>query len=87
MRMVIVAIRDRASDMFGNPIFVAARGQAIRNFQDEVNRVAENNPLNSHPEDFDLYELGSFDTSDGSFDCSAGPRMIAVGKDMAHGRA
>lgn len=81
MRLFICSIRDRAVDSFGTPFFVQAVGQAIRSFSDEVNRVASDNQFNKHPEDFDLYELGHFDTDTGHFDCHA-PRMIGIGKDL-----
>jgi hypothetical protein len=81
MKRMIVAVRDRAADTFGTPFYVVAVGQAIRSFADEVNREAADSSLYMHPEDFDLYELGTFDDDDGSFDTHA-PKMIAVGKDL-----
>lgn len=80
MILKIVAVRDRAADVFGQPYFVASLGAAIRSFGDEVNRKAENNPLNAHPEDFDLYELGSYNDELGSFETFQ-PRQIAIGKE------
>lgn len=82
MRYVVCTVRDRAADVFGQPIFVAAVGQAIRGFGDQVNKVEANNPLNAHPEDFDLYELGTFDDNSGVFTNLDKPRQVAVGKDM-----
>lgn len=82
MKFVICAVRDRAVDQFNTPFFVAALGQAVRSFSDEVNRVAEGNQMNMHPEDFDLYTLGSYESDDGSF-VTDKPRMVAVGKDHA----
>lgn len=81
MIYIVLAIRDRAADCFGQPIFVANRGGAIRSFGDEINRKVENNQMNSHPEDFDLYELGTFDDQTGTFE-SQTPRQLAVGKDL-----
>lgn len=81
MKLQIVAVRDRAADVFGQPQFVAAVGVAIRGFQDEANREERSNQLFMHPEDFDLYHIGEYDDSDGSF-VSWVPKMIAVGKDM-----
>jgi hypothetical protein len=81
MRRLVVAVRDRASDTFGQPFYVVARGQAIRSFSDEINRVAQDNPLNAHPDDFDLYELGTYEDSTGMFETGV-PVMVAVGKDL-----
>lgn len=89
MRFAICAVRDRASGAFARPMFVPAVGAAIRSFGDEVNRQAEKaeeNPLFSHPEDFDLFELGEWDDNTGRFVGLEDPRQIAVGKDMANRR-
>lgn len=80
----VLAVRDRAADAFGQPMFVASKGGAIRSFSDEINRKEPNNSLAAHPEDFDLYELGTFDDSNAKFEC-ASPRQIAVGKDLVRG--
>ena len=78
MRYKIVSVRDRAVDTFGQPIFVAAIGQAVRSFGDEVKNPQS--PFNKHPEDYDLYSLGEFDDSTGEFFTSR-PEQVAVGKD------
>lgn len=81
MRYKVVCIRDRAIDTYGQPAFVANIGGAIRGFGDEVKRRDDNNQLNKHPDDFDLYLLGEFDDQTGEFFCDGPPRQIAVGKD------
>lgn len=81
MKRVVCAVRDRASDTFGSPFYVVARGQAIRNFADEINRSAADNQLYMHPEDFDLYELGFYDDDTGLFETGV-PKQIAIGKDL-----
>lgn len=81
MRYKILAVRDRALDAYGQPFFASSTGGAIRSFADEINRKAEGNQLNKHPEDFDLYYLGEFDDNTGEFDPSR-PSQIAVGKDL-----
>lgn len=81
MELIIVAVRDRAADVFAQPNFVHSVGGAIRSFSDEINRVAHDNVLNKHPEDFDLYQLGVYDDNSGLF-VSDKPKQIAVGKDL-----
>lgn len=78
----ICCVRDRAADVFGTPHYAAALGSAIRSFTDEVNRDGPENTLAKHPEDFDLYELGSYDDATASFDLLKVPRQIAIGKDV-----
>lgn len=81
MRYKILAIRDRAIDSFGVPVFSASVGGAIRSFADEVNNPREGNQLHKHPEDFDLFALGEYDDATGEFDVSR-PQQVAVGKDL-----
>lgn len=81
MKLYIMSVRDRTADSFGQPFFTTSLGQAQRSFQDEVNRSAQDNLLYMHPDDFDLYHLGLFDTDDGSFEAHT-PKQIAVGASM-----
>lgn len=82
MILKMYCIRDRATDSFGNPMFLMATGQAIRSFTDEINRAAADNSLYGHPDDYDLYALGEYDTATGTFTPTA-PVMILVGKSAA----
>ena len=59
MIQYIVSVQDRASQTFARPFVVPHRNIAIRDFTDEVNRVDPQNPLNKHPDDYDLYFLVS----------------------------
>lgn len=77
----VVVVRDRTADVFGVPTFTTAIGVAIRSFADEVNRKDANNMFNRHPDDFDLYHIGTYDDSDASMVLHA-PRQIAIGKDL-----
>jgi len=65
MHLYMFAVKDRATDSFGAPFFLQHRQQAIRQFSDEVNRAAEDNLMYRHPDDFDLYDLGHYDTERG----------------------
>lgn len=81
MKLHMFAIRDIATTQFGNPMFLMTKGQAIRGFTDEVNRKDENNMLNKHPEDYELYELGTFETEAGTFETSS-PKQVITGKEV-----
>lgn len=78
MKYFIVAVRDAAADCFGTPKFERSEGVAIRGFSDAVNHAGEDNILYAHPEQFDLYCLGSFDDATGGFDTCV-PRMVISG--------
>jgi len=82
MKMLVCTIRDRAAEAYGRPFFLPATGVAIRSFQDEVNRKAEDNQVYQHPDDFDLYELGSFDDFSGKFELHEQPKLLALGKQV-----
>jgi len=64
------------------PFFVPAIGAAVRSFGDEVKRVAPDNELSRHPDDYELFELGQFDDSSARFQMLPEPRSIARGKDF-----
>lgn len=81
MITLIFCVKDRATDNFGNPMFLMATGQATRSFSDEVNRKEAGNQLNMHPDDFDLYQLGTFDSETGTFQSYA-PELVVRGKDV-----
>jgi hypothetical protein len=79
---VICSVKDRAADAYGRPLFVPSVGLAIRSFTDEVNREAADNQMHNHPDDFDLYELGTFDDNTGIIECHATPKQLALGKQV-----
>ena len=81
MMHFVVSIKDRAAEVFNRPFFVPHRNVAIRDFTDEVNRVAGDNQLNKHPDDFDLYLLGEFDDSRGAF-VNNEPQVLVRAKDV-----
>lgn len=79
MKQKILAVKDRAIDAFLQPFFTPALGAGIRAFQDEISN--EQSPMHKHPDDYDLYHLGEFDTSTGEFS-TIQPQQIAVGKQL-----
>lgn len=80
MNLIIVAVKDRAADAFMRPFFVPTANMAIRSFMDEVNRESSDNQLFAHPDDFDLYEIGIFDDSNGAINSHPDPKMLMLGK-------
>jgi len=81
MKMKIYAVRDNATEQYGNAMFLIGHGQAIRSFTDELNNKNNDNMLNKHPTDFDLYHLGEYDTDTGEF-ATTRPTRLAIGKDL-----
>lgn len=80
MKLVVVSVYDRAAGAYGRPIFVPSVGAALRSFQDEVNRKAEDNTMYQHPEDFELFQLAEFDDVEGRFNGLQEPKALAYGR-------
>lgn len=81
MQRIVVAVRDRAMDMYLQPFMVPTVGAAVRSFADEINRHDAEAVMSKHPEDYDLYQIALFDENTGIYSDNK-PRQIAVGKDM-----
>ena len=80
MQLVIVAVKDRAADAFMRPFFVPTPAMAVRSFMDEVQRDAADNQLFHHSDDFDLYEIGIFDDSNGRIVSHEDMKVLMLGK-------
>lgn len=80
MRVFVIAIKDRALDAFMRPMFVPARALAVRSFTDELNR--KDTPMNSHPDDYDMYQIAEFIEETGEFILPDNPELIVRGKDV-----
>jgi hypothetical protein len=78
----VVSVRDRAADVFGRPFYVPHRNVAVRDFTDEVNRSSGDNALFRHPDDFDLYLLGTFDDNTAKFEAEESYTCLVRGKDV-----
>lgn len=78
--MFLCAVRDRAIDAFSQPICVPALGLAVRSFKDAVSE--QGSEYFKHPDDYDLYHVGMFDSSTGLVSPVSPPAMIAIGKEQ-----
>ncbi len=81
MIMIVCCVRDSAVNAFMQPFFVHAVGAAVRSFGDEC--VKEGSPFQAHPDDYALYELGTFDDAVGRVTMLPEPRQLARGQDYA----
>jgi len=80
MKYAVCAVKDRAIDAYNRPIYVPTIGVAIRSFNDEVNR--KDSEMANHPEDYDLYELGSWDDQTAIYQPLDVPRVITRAQDV-----
>lgn len=63
MVLQVYSIRDAKAEAFNSPFYQKTKGEALRSFQTAVNDPKTQ--LNRFPEDFDLYEIGTWDDSTG----------------------
>lgn len=84
MKLHIFAVKDRALNAFMTPWFAQTVNQAIRMFQDEVNNPQ--GQMIKHPDDYDLYHLGSWNDDNGNF-TNIENDQIAIGKNMVNSDA
>lgn len=70
MKMIIVGIFDRKAQAFIEMTSTPSIGVAARQFTEAVNKPSES-PIYKWPEDFELYELGDWDTETGKPDWRA----------------
>lgn len=72
MKHKIVTIRDIKTNTYFVPQFVRSVGGFLRQLSDEINSPQQTNTLadtmSKHPEDFEVFEIGEWDDTDGSFD-------------------
>lgn len=78
--LYIVSVKDRAADHFGRPFYVKTNAEAIRSFTDEANN--KESIINKHPEDYDLYNLGTFGEDDGLVIGNNSPQLIVRAQDL-----
>lgn len=76
MITIVLCVMDVQAQAFQRPMFFAARGVGVRMVADEVNRAAQDNLLYMHPEDFRVFELGSWDDKSGLFQCHPQPLLV-----------
>ena len=56
-------VYDSKVDAYVRPFFLNTPAEAIRGFKDTVNDGQS--PISNHPEDYTLFEIGTFDESSG----------------------
>lgn len=73
---IILALFDRVAEQYQIPFFVPSIGVAYRSLMDEIARGGEGNMLATHPKDFCLYRLGTYNEENG--------RITDIGHDPVH---
>lgn len=83
MVRLLLAIYDNKAEVYFAPFVAATMGAAYRNLADEVNKKGDpSNMLASHPGDFELCDLGSYDDETGYIEVHKSPKMICKLSDL-----
>lgn len=80
MKLVAVAIRDSAVDAFMRPFFVPTTAFAVRSLSQELKNAES--PMAVSPQDYALFELGSFDEETGRFENLDSPKQVIRVQDL-----
>ena len=74
MKLKIFAIYDSKIKDFANPFYLHHEGEAIRGFTEIVNDPSTK--LNKYPEDFALFELGTYESTTAHFENLITPKSL-----------
>lgn len=85
MKYILCSIHDRSVNAYQPVYTVRAEGEAIRNFMDAI-ASEQSGALHKHPDDFDLYVVGSFNDDSGEI-TPCQPKKIGDGKQLSTGEA
>lgn len=75
----VYSIYDKATKLFTAPTIDISDASAVRYFQQAL--ADSSSVMNFKPEDFDLYQVGTFDVESGYLDCLVPPSRLFVGSD------
>lgn len=82
MKQVIMAMYDKAAAFYGQPFFTQSRNLGVRAFKDAINGKTDDQ-ICKHPDDFELYFLGEYDSTMGRFSQPDNfPELVARGSDL-----
>lgn len=79
MKINLYSIRDQATNAFMAPFAAHTNGHATRMFSDLANE--RDHAINKHPNDYELYNVGSIDDHTGKLEPSE-PMQIARAADL-----
>lgn len=79
MKLYLVSVKDRKAGVFTSPQCVVRLEAALRSFADNVNDPRPDNMWFKHPEDFELWHVGSFDDQTGKVAVLVEVALLACG--------
>lgn len=79
MKYGVYAIYDSAAHVFTAPTIDISDASAVRSFQQAI--ANSGSVMNFKPDDFSLYQVGTFDVETGELEPSTPPSRLIVGSD------
>ncbi len=77
MKQYVFAVFDSKSEMFNQPMFFKAKGEALRAFEDEANRP--DSAIFKHPGDYTLFLIGDYNVDTGLLTPMPTPTSLGLG--------
>lgn len=84
MKIIVMSAFDKKAAVYLTPFFVAHVNVGIRAFANVANDVQSG--IGRNPEDFSLWELGTFDDESGQFELYQQPSHVAEAAALRLGR-
>lgn len=76
---IVVTVFDQTAGIFGSPFTAVNKASAERQFHAEQALRPERTPMQTHPEDYSLFAIGSFDNESGNIALLPQPDFICRG--------
>lgn len=73
---IVLSLRDTKAELFLQPFFVPTVGVAYRDIAREIARGGDGNQLALFTKDFELWQLGTFDSDTGVLDSAGSPLKL-----------
>jgi len=80
MILFVACVRDAKTDVYSQPMFFVTRGVAIRSFSEECESTTS--ALNKHPQDYAMFQIGTYDDNSGALVSLPQPQQIALAMDF-----
>jgi hypothetical protein len=77
MKQLVFAVYDSKAELFNQPMFFTALGEAIRAFGDEANRAES--AIHKHPHDFCLFHIADYYQDTGLMEPLTTPKSLGLG--------
>lgn len=80
MKYKVFSVFDSKAEVFHQPMFMRAVGEAVRAFQDEANKSSS--AICQHASDYTLFEIGEWDDDKGLLTPLTTPRSLGLGTEF-----